>query len=236
VGWRVRIAKQKHPWEADRGHLVHAVWLGRPANQILVLNLSAPALRGVRFHSRSPAGAVRTKRSGERLKRPSHPSDEGSTRRTASALTPTPLRQRNAIRDQSTSWEGGLRPSNRKTASPEPSSEAALFVAALHSRRIGWVACATALRAVLHAMQTRTRLNSNNCRLKPNRTADTAVAQLINSRQGGRRAIGIGGCLATPPSHTTGRTGPCHGGSAGQVVLVTSDGRPRDFQNLPGRA
>ena len=27
-------------------------------------------------------------------------------------------------------------------------------------------------------------------------------------------SIGIGGHLATPPSHTTGHTGPYHGGSA----------------------
>ena len=38
--------------------------------------------------------------------------------------------------------------------------------------------------------------------------------------------IGIGRSLAAPPSHTTGHTGPCHGGSLDQAARGAMDGRP----------
>jgi len=60
------------------------------------------------------------------------------------------------------------------------------------------------------------RLNKEIKRRTPSRVFLTAVA-----------SIGIGGSLAAPPSHTTGHTGPYHGGSLDYAAPGVMAGRPR---------
>jgi len=51
-----------------------------------------------------------------------------------------------------------------------------------------------------------------------------------------RPAIGIGGSLTAPPSHTTVHTDHVHGGSLDYAARTTREGRPRAVKKALGRA